>query len=349
MSVSSFNRSIISKPDLLKLLHKLFDWEWLTIVLVSWALLMFYFRVAKRLSIVDVPNSRSSHQSVTIRGAGIIFVLIFLLGLLNETMGGQISYSLRDGIWVVLGFILISSLSFWDDIRPLSPGFRLVVQLISVLLMVSGFWDLGWWLILVVIVILGIINAYNFMDGINGITVMYSAVSVGGILLLRKQLGLYESWYDNSMLGLFGAFAVFAFFNLRIRAICFAGDVGAISIAFLLCYGLMDVVMETGNLGYVLVLGIYGLDSVATIVFRKLRGESLSEAHRSHLYQYLANEKKYKHVWVALIFAALQLVINVVILRDDWLLTWIFFGLVVVVYLGYRINQEGWNRLVKKY
>lgn len=310
---------------------------------------MFYFRVAKRFSIVDVPNSRSSHQSTTIRGAGIIFVLIFLLGLLNETIGGQISDSLRDGIWVVLGFILISGLSFWDDIRPLSPSVRLVVQVFSVLLMLSGFMELGWWLVLAVIIIVGIINAYNFMDGINGITVLYSAVSVGGVLLIRKQLGFYESWYDNSMLGLFGAFAVFAFFNLRVRAVCFAGDVGSIGMAFLLCYGLLEVIVETGNLGYMLLLGVYGLDSVATIVFRKLRGESLSEAHRSHLYQYLANEKKYKHVWVALIFAALQLVINVVILRDDWLLTWILFGLVVVVYLGYRINQESWNRLVKKY
>ena len=349
MGVSSFNRSKISKPDLLKLLHKLFDWEWLTIVLVSWALLMFYFRLAKRFSIVDVPNSRSSHQSVTIRGAGIIFVLIFLLGLLNETMVGRISDSLTDGIWVVMGFILISGLSFWDDIRPLSPSVRLIFQVISVLLMVSGFWDLGWWLILAVIVIVGIVNTYNFMDGINGITVLYSVVSVGGLLLMRKQLGLYESWYDNSMLGLFGAFAVFAFFNLRIRAICFAGDVGAIGMAYLLCYGLLEVIVETGNLGYMLLLGVYGLDSVATIVFRKCRGESLSEAHRSHLYQYLANEKKYPHVLVSLLFAAVQMVLNLVLLKENWGMNWLFFAVITAIYLGYRIKHEGWNRLVKKY
>jgi len=326
---------------LLKLLHRLFEWEWLSIVLVSWALLIFYFRVAKRFSILDVPNSRSSHQSVTIRGAGIIFVLIFLLGLLNETMGGQISDSLRDGIWVILGFILISGLSFWDDIRPLSPDVRLVVQIFSVLLMVSGFLDLGWWLILVVIVIVGIINVYNFMDGINGITVLYSAVSVGGVLLIRKQLGLYESWYDNSMLGLFGAFAVFAFFNLRIRAICFAGDVGAIGMAFLLCYGLLEVIVETGNLGYILLLGVYGLDSVATIVFRKLRGESLTEAHRSHLYQYLANKKKLPHVGVALFYSLVQLLINVNVFNKHWLFVYVLYFLCVLLYLAYRLKNEG--------
>ncbi len=331
------------------LINELLDVRWVTILLVSWVLLRVYFRVAVKFSVVDTPNARSSHQSVTIRGAGIVFVLVFLLGVLNETLGGRISDSLKEGIWVVIGFLIISGLSFWDDIRPLSPSVRLVVQVFSVLLMVSGFLVLGLWLILAVIVIVGIINAYNFMDGINGITVLYSAVSVGGVLLIRKQLGLYESWYDNSMLNLFGAFAVFAFFNLRVRAVCFAGDVGSIGMAFLLCYGLLKVIVETGNLGYMLLLGVYGLDSVATIVFRKLRGESLSEAHRSHLYQYLANEKRYPHVLVSLLFASVQLVLNLVLLEENWGVTWLFFAVITAIYLGYRINQEGWNRLVKKY
>ncbi len=75
----------------------------------------------------------------------------------------------------------------------------------------------------------------------------------------------------------------------------------------------------------------------------------MSEAHRSHLYKYLANEKRYPHVLVSLLFASVQLVLNLVLLEENWGVTWLFFAVITAIYLGYRINQEGWNRLVKKY
>ena len=312
----------------------------LTALILSFVMLKFYFKLADRYNIIDKPNQRSSHTQITLRGAGIIFPVMFLLNTLN--------FLQEINPYFLSGLLLISIISFWDDVKELSPTIRIVFQVISIVLLL---WEIPMSLpfaFLFGFIILGVINAYNFMDGINGITVLYSSVAAASVLWVRHTLGIGNVWYDDSLFQLFAAFAAFAFFNLRKRAKCFSGDIGAISMAFILCYGILEVIINTSNPIYILLLGIYGLDSVATIVFRVFRREKLTQAHRSHLYQYWANEKGIPHVWVSMIYAAVQLCLSALVVYAEWYVALLVFGLLVFGYLIYRFKAEGIQNLLKR-
>src|SRR5690606_9440901 len=99
---------------------------------------------------------------------------------------------------------------------------------------------------------------------------------------------------------------VFAFFNFRQRAKCFAGDVGRVSMCFILVFVTVSLILATGNLIYILFFAVYGVDSVMTIIFRLLRRENIFKAHRTHLYQYLANEARGNRLVIATCYGVLQ-------------------------------------------
>jgi len=103
---------------------------------------------------------------------------------------------------------------------------------------------------------------------------------------------------------------VFGFFNVRTKAKTFAGDVGSISMALFLGYFMIRTIVETGQIGYILFFAVYGIDAGITILKRIKRKENIFEAHRTHLYQYLANELGYSHILLSVIYTILQLFIN---------------------------------------
>jgi UDP-N-acetylmuramyl pentapeptide phosphotransferase/UDP-N-acetylglucosamine-1-phosphate transferase len=174
------------------------------------------------------------------------------------------------------------------------------------------------------------------MDGINGITALYSLVAViTALIMLELDYQLVigsEIWW-----ALGAALVVFSVYNVRKRARCFSGDVGAVSVAFILSYWIYGLVIANNNLIYVLFLGVYGLDSVATIALRLYRKENILEAHRSHLYQLLANEKGWSHVKVSSIYALTQAFLNGLILYNSFLAL-VFFLLLTVGYILLRFK-----------
>jgi UDP-GlcNAc:undecaprenyl-phosphate GlcNAc-1-phosphate transferase len=312
---------------------------------VSFVLLEVYFKMADKFNVIDKPNNRSSHTQLTIRGAGVVFpivllavwiysYLIFKMNFLPVSGDSMNFGNFKNGgfLW---GLILIAIVSFWDDVRPLPPKIRLLAQAVAVALMVVPLGAEWWIVILAMVLIIGTINAYNFMDGINGITALYSLVAVGTALVTLK-LGYKLVLGEPIWLALGASLLAFSFYNVRKKARCFVGDVGAVSLAFILAYWIYGLVVSEGNLVYILFLGIYGLDSVATIAIRLYKKEDIFEAHRSHYYQYLANEKGWPHVGVALLYAGLQAVLNGVILWDAGMGV-VVYGLVVVVYTRLRL------------
>jgi len=206
-------------------------------------------------------------------------------------------------------------ISFLDDIFTLSNKLRLFIHFASVLLMTYQLevFTLPWYYLLITfIIIVGVINAYNFMDGINGITASYS-LSVGILLSIvnNKLMFIDQDLLTYSMLGLI----VFSFFNFRMKAKCFAGDVGSVAIAYILLFALGALIIKTGNLIYILFLAIYGLDAVWTIIRRLLRRENIFEAHRSHLYQFLANEAKVNKLLVSFVYGLLQFIVGYLVIQ----------------------------------
>ena len=222
-------------------------------------------------------------------------------------------------------------MSFVDDIRSLPDSVRLVVQFAAMFLMFHQFgilnWHDWWMVIIALIVCVGIINAYNFMDGINGITGGYSLAVIIPIIYLNSTLGFISQQflYVTGM-----SLIVFCFFNFRRKAKCFAGDVGSITIAFILLFALGNLILKTGNFAYIVFLAVYGADSVLTICHRIQLHENLGEAHRKHAYQLMANELKMPHVAVSLIYMALQLAISFGMILLP-LNNYIYLGAVVLI------------------
>ncbi len=284
--------------------------KYLICLIVLFLLEMAYFKIAERLNIVDRPNSRSSHTVVTLRGGGIVF--LFGVWLYAAATGWMYP-------WFLGGLTLVGLVSFADDVRPLPYLLRLVVQFVAVALMLVQFlpwsgatvWMWALWLIAGV----GFVNAYNFMDGINGITGAYSLAVLAPLIYLDRRL----DFIDMSFLYVVGlSLLVFCFFNFRKRERCFAGDVGSISMAFILFFAIARLVAATGDYSYFLFAGVYGVDAVLTICHRIMLRENIVRSHRKHAYQLMANELHIPHMVVAGGYTALQLALSagLVFLKD---------------------------------
>ncbi|HYK77860.1 MAG TPA: UDP-GlcNAc--UDP-phosphate GlcNAc-1-phosphate transferase, partial [Daejeonella sp.] len=263
------------------------------------------FRLADRYNIIDKPNARSSHSIITLRGGGIVFPISILL------------YSFYSGFHYanfLLGLACISFISFWDDLHTASSKLRLFFHLMAVtflFLQLQLFQFPVWVVIIAYVVVIGTINAYNFMDGINGITGLYSLTAILTLISINQSL----NFIDMELLIFTGlALMVFLFYNFRIKARCFAGDVGSVSMAFILLFALGALILFTREFLYVLFLSVYGVDTVLTILLRLSKKENIFAAHRSHTYQLLSNERGISQLGVALIYGLLQLIINLLVI-----------------------------------
>lgn len=300
-----------------------------------------YFRVADRFNIIDKPNLRSSHTSIVLRGGGIIF--LFGVWLYVAFFGLQYP-------WFILGLSLVGIISFIDDVHSLPDSVRLVVQFAAMFLMFYQFGILNlqdWWIVLVALIVcVGIINAYNFMDGINGITGGYSIAVLLPMIYLDSKL----DFIDMSYLYIVGlSLLVFCFFNFRKKAKCFAGDVGSISIAFILLFSLGNLILATQDFSYIVFLAVYGADAVLTICHRIQLHENLGEAHRKHAYQLMANELHIPHTTVSALYMALQLAISagLIFLPVNH---YLYLGLVIVVLaVTYLIFMKRYYHLHEEY
>lgn len=294
-------------------------------VILLFLLELLYFRIADQYNIIDKPNQRSSHTAITLRGGGIIFYIAILIFFIQSGF----SYP-----WFMLGLTLMATISFLDDIVEISTRLRLAVHFTSVLLMAFqlGIFAPPWYYIIITFIfVVGVINAYNFMDGINGITAVYSLVVCGLLYYVNRTVAFIEQDY---LIYAFLGVLVFAFFNFRNKAKCFAGDVGSVGIAYILLFALATLIFKTGEFIYILFLAVYGIDAIWSIVRRLYLGENIMEGHRTHLYQYLANEVGYNRLAISGLYGTLQLIIGILVItfaRHDGASQWLFATILLVV------------------
>ena len=237
------------------------------------------------------PNARSSHAVPTPQGAGaaIIAVPIVILAF---------GYLTQDqGEWQLLlaaGLAVLALTGGIDDVWPLPVWLRLLVQVLSAYLVVIArpelvqiFPLLPSWLETagLVLGLVWFINLTNFMDGIDGITVVQkSCVSLGVVLLLAIVASPAGNYVGPVAIGLLGALVGFIPFNKHVAS-AFMGDVGSLPIGALTGWMLI-VVAADGYIAAALLLPMYYIaDATVTLYRRWNRGEKLHEAHRSHFYQ----------------------------------------------------------------
>lgn len=229
--------------------------------------------------------------------------------------------------YFLTGIVIIATISFIDDIYDVSPWLRLGVHFACAVLLllqmgVEAPWiEMPWWLCAIVVVgIVALVNTFNFIDGIKGITGCYS---------LAVLLPCYLTFIPvNEMVFLCITAAIIAFccFNFSTPERCYCGDTGSISIGYfaaflILCYASLSPVsgnvpqppmlIDGLDLTAIIFVIVYLIDSSFTLTKRILRRENIFTAHRCHIYQRLAFEAGVPHMRIAIGYAATQAAISV--------------------------------------
>lgn len=283
-----------------------FSIEYAVLAVLLMVIMFAYFRIAIRYKIIDKPNDRSSHTKPTIRGGGIIFPIAILC------------YAIMSGFsypYLTVAVLLTGFISFLDDLKDLPRLVRFLVHILSACLILYEADIMSIPIILGVLAfvfIVFVINAYNFMDGINGITGFYSLSILIPLMLIEESASLLV--LEKVV---FISLVIFLFFNARKKAKCFAGDVGSVTIAVMMCFLIAQKVIATEDYRYLCFLTLYVVDTGLTIIQRIREGDKVLEAHRKHLFQVFSNELKQPHIKVALAYAIIQLILNVFLISTD--------------------------------
>ena len=256
-------------------------------------------RVAERRRFLDIPNERSSHTRPTPRGGGLAIVAVVL--------GGLWLYALLcpGAPWLPLliftsGAVLIAGISWWDDLHSLPVWLRFTAHGLAAILVILafGYWHAVSWpglgelplglfgILLSFLWIAGLTNAYNFMDGIDGIAGGQAVVAGVGWAIL----GWLGGQTPVSVMGLLIAASGLGFLGHNWPpARIFMGDVGSAFLGF--AFAALTVLAAQSNPVFVLagiaLIWPFVFDAVLTFTRRLCRGEKVWAAHRSHIYQRL--------------------------------------------------------------
>ena len=151
---------------------------------------------------------------------------------------------------------------------------------------------------------------------------------------------------DSSFIGVLN-------FRPKGKAKCFAGDVGSISIAFIILFLLGNVMIRTTDITWLVFLLVYGVDGCMTIVHRIMLHENLGEAHRKHAYQIMANELKIGHVKVTSLYMIMQLLISlgfIYLCPNTVLAHWLYMvTTLVVLVIAYILFMKKYYHLHEEY
>ncbi len=287
--------------------------------LLTWALCFPTRRLLLRQNIVDLPSRRSSHLVATPRGGGIAILASLLLTLALL----RIPSSDGPGFWILAAMLTVGLVSFTDDVRTLSSSFRLLCQsaaAVSVLFAIhwrfSHFVGAGSLPAVILVCgeflwLVGYTNAFNFMDGINGLAAGQAVVTGLGSYLLSG-IGFHGWLTAPALIFLTVACASAGFLpHNALKPKLFMGDVGSASIGFLLA-GLTLWLAHYDNwtlmAPLLLLHANFVLDTSLTMSRRIIRGEPWREPHREHFYQRLVRSGS-THAFATIVEMSLQLVV----------------------------------------
>lgn len=239
------------------------------------------------------PNARSSHKVPTPQGGGIaVLAAVLLVATAGQIVLDQQPAELTRLAIIFAATVGLALVGAIDDMRPLDPIARLVLQIVAVAVVIATLPDqtrivpfLPWWAdrALLLVGAVWLVNVVNFMDGIDWMTVA-EIVPVAGALGLFGLMGVLPPIATLVALALCGAMIGFAPFNRPVAQL-FLGDVGSLPIGLLLSW-LLAMLAGTGHAAAALLLPLYYLaDATITLLMRLSRGEQITQAHRSHFYQ----------------------------------------------------------------
>ncbi|WP_095078294.1 glycosyltransferase family 4 protein [Pseudomonas sp. Irchel s3h17] len=289
-----------------------FWWVLLAVFVASWFLTLLLRRYAIVKSLIDVPNARSSHSVPTPRGGGVAIVVSFLCVL--PVLTALDFMSLSDRYALFGGGLLVAILGFADDHGHIAARWRLLGHFIAgawALFWLGGLAplslfgstiDLGWFgNILALVYLVWMLNLYNFMDGIDGLASAEAICACIGVVLVSWIVGYPSMVWVPLMLA--AAVAGFGYWNFPPAKI-FMGDAGSGFLGFVLAVLSLSAAWIAPEMLYVwlIMLGAFIVDATWTLFRRLIRGDAVSQAHRSHAYQYASRLfKSHKKVTMAVV------------------------------------------------
>ncbi len=285
----------------------------LLLALLSYLGVSWFIRIAWKYQVLDRPNERSSHFKPIPLGGGVVIVLIVLAS--GALVANEIDWK-RSIIYIISGSI-IAWMGWHDDVHSLPAGFRLVVQ--SIIAFVS-IWGMGYFKVVAVpmvghvqlglfgilitfLWIVGLTNAYNFMDGIDGMAGGVALVAALGWMWLSSDTGIWFVFWlalaiASSSLGFLG--------HNWSPAKVFMGDAGSTFLGY--TFAVLSLVSANQG-GDALLIGTLLMwtvimDSFVTFLGRLIKRENVFTGHRSHLFQRLVLVG-YRHSTISLFYMIL--------------------------------------------
>ena len=265
------------------------------IALISFLLTAVTLRYLKQKAVLDHPNERSSHSTPVPRGGGLPVVVVFLIAWIYpfDIQLMAIAFSWTSTAPIIASCTLLAAISWTDDLKSLTPKFRLTIQALAVAIGIAAlpheaslfggavptwlekaFLFFGW---------LWFVNLFNFMDGIDGISGVETLGICAGLLLLSSlhELPAAMPWHALTVAA---AILGFLWWN-RPPARIFLGDVGSVPIGFILGWLLLELALAGYWASALILPAFYVCDATYTLFRRAFRGEKVWQAHREHFYQ----------------------------------------------------------------
>lgn len=280
----------------------------------------------RRHGVLDLPNHRSSHLAPVPRGGGWACAVGILAVVVDALLLD------RAIPWVViLGALVLGAVGFWDDRYDLSAGLRLAAQAgtgLVVGLALGGVWGALAGIALFTV----LVNAVNFMDGINGITAVSMAVWGATAVIVGQS-------YEVPGLMTLGAITAgcalgFLPWNAPVARL-FLGDVGSYLFGALVAGGV--VLAWHHGVPPVLIIApmtIYLVDTGSTLVRRALAGEALLSAHRDHVFQRLVARGGLPHLVVAVTVGLMAATVTAAWLYLNWAVAALVTAIMAAIYLA---------------
>lgn len=322
--------------------------------------LQLYFPFAQKRNMLAGVNHRSSHTKPVITGAGFIFFLSYVV-----YAAYLLIFSTQPFPWFFfVGMLMLTIVSFIDDLEEVWFLWRLMVQVVATALMMWQvlsdsetmkiipsvmLWitiSIGW------VFSIGLLNMYNFMDGLNG---MLGSLVLSSLVPMWLINNYVVQFADNKLIYFtLIPTLIFMFYNARVQAKCFSGDVGAIAVGFTMTYLLIKLMVQTTNFVYLALFTMIFVEAGLTILQRLFAGENIFQPHRIHLFQLLCNEGKRNHVVVSSIYGGIQLVIGMALFAMNYyhlsniyqhVIIWPIAGILAITYLLYKRKKMGGHLL----
>jgi Fuc2NAc and GlcNAc transferase len=297
---------------------------------------------------MDLPNERSSHIVPTPRGGGLAIAVVWFISIsiLHFSKSSFLPDEVRlesDLYYALMSGVLISIISFIDDIYTLKPLPRIIVQVVAAslgLYFVGGLRsiDLGFIIIqntfilnsIAFVSILWFINLFNFIDGINGY------LSGGSIVVT---LGIFFLIGDSLPLILAISVLGFLIWNWG-KAKIFMGDIGSTLIGFTIAILLINYnnTFQFSILKGLILTAVFWFDATFTLFKRFMNKEQLSQPHKKHAYQRIV-QYGFSHQKTSLIMIGINLVLFLIVFIAQYYEKYILLFLIAAIVLLFSMYK----------